>query len=281
MALILFFQIETKNTMMKNYFNSVLLCSVLTILLFACQRETRSGSMNKARLQVFLTDDPGDYESVYIDIKDILINVSDDTTGGWQSLLGENAGVYDLLKLVNDDDTLLADAEIPSGRLHQIRLVLGSENYVKLEGSPDMIKLETPSAQQSGLKLNIQHDVNAGILYTLVLDFDVAKSIVKTGNAKYILKPTIRTVLQSAGGSLKGIVMPSGFQSSVFAVQGPDTVASTFTGSNGGYIIKGLAAGSYDVHYHPSDTTYMDSVRTGININLGQVTIVDTTFLHQ
>jgi hypothetical protein len=33
-----------------------------------------------------------------------------------------NAAVYDVLKLVNDDDTLLADANIPSGKLHQMRL---------------------------------------------------------------------------------------------------------------------------------------------------------------
>jgi len=75
--------------------------------------------------------------------------------------------------------------------------------------------------------------------------------------------------------------MPETFQSSVYAVQGPDTIASTFTGSNGGYLIKGLAAGSYDVHYHPSDATYKDSIRTGIIVNTGQVTVIDTTFLHQ
>ena len=112
---------------------------------------------------------------------------------------GVNAAVYDVLKLVNDDDTLLADANIPSGRLHQLRLVLGTENYVKIEGTTQLIKLETPSAQQSGLKLNIQQDVLDGILYTITLDFDVAKSIVKTGNNKYILKPTIRTILNAAG----------------------------------------------------------------------------------
>jgi hypothetical protein len=39
-------------------------------------------------------------------------------SNGWQSLDKVNAAAYDLLKLVNDDDTLLADANIPSGRLH-------------------------------------------------------------------------------------------------------------------------------------------------------------------
>lgn len=191
------------------------------------------------------------------------------------------AASYDLLKLVNDDDTLLADANIPSGRLHQMRLVLGTENYVKIQGTSQLIKLETPSAQQSGLKLNIQHDVQDGILYTITMDFDVAKSIVRTGNNKYILKPTIRTILNAAGGSIKGVVMPKNFQSAVYAVQGVDTIASTFTDPEGGYLLRGLAAGTYGVFYKPSDVTYKDSLRANITVSTNAITKVDTTFLHQ
>ena len=249
-----------------------------SIVFFSCQKEASNG---KARLQVFLTDDPGDYEAVYIDVKDVMINVTNDTSSGWQSLGGVSAGVYDLLKLINDDDTLLADALISTGRVQQIRLVLGTENYVKLEGDPTLIKLETPSAQQSGLKLNIHMDVVEGVLYKLVMDFDVNKSIHKTGNGKYMLKPVIRTTLEAVGGSIKGVVMPDTLQTTVYAVQGPDTITSTFTGSNGGYLIKGLAAGSYDLHFNPSNNTFNDSTRTGIIVNTGQVTVVDTMWLHQ
>ena len=260
---------------------SALLLSVITVsILFSCKKNTTSDGT--ARLQVYLTDDPGDYEAVYIDVKDIQINVSGDTVDGWRSLQGVNTGVYDLLKLVNDDDTILADAEIPSGKLHQIRLVLGTENYVKVEGTSQLIKLETPSAQQSGLKLNIQYDVTDERLYMILLDFDVARSIIKTGNSKYILKPTIRAILNAVGGSLKGVVMPNDFQTAVYAVQGIDTVATTFTGTGGGYIIKGLPAGSYDVFYRPSSVDYRDSLRTGISVMFNTTTKIDTTFLrHQ
>ena len=254
---------------------SIISLSVLN----SCKKNTTSDG--KARLQVFLTDDPGDYEAVYIDVDDVQINVTGDDTNGWQSLKGVNAGVYDLLKLVNDEDTILADAEIPSGRLHQIRLVLGSENYVKLVGIPGLIKLETPSAQQSGLKLNIQYEVTNERLYTILLDFDVAKSIVYTGNSKYVLKPTIRAVLNAVGGTIKGVVMPKDFQTAVYAIQGVDTIATTFSGLNGGYIIKGLPAGSYNVLYRPTMNTYHDSLRTGISVMFNTTTKIDTTFLRQ
>jgi hypothetical protein len=189
-------------------------------------------------------------------------------------------GTYDLLKLVNDDDTLLADAELNTGRVEQIRLILGSENYVKLKGQTDSIKLTTPSAQQSGLKLNIHQDVKSGVLYKLLLDFDVAKSVHQTGNGKYMLKPVIRTILDAIGGSIKGYVKPNTFQTSVLAIQGSDTVASTYT-DNGNYLIKGLGAGSYDLHFIPTDTSYDNQTKAGIGVTVGNVTTVDTVTLVQ
>jgi len=270
---------KKQNMRTRLIISALILPIVLLSVLNSCKKNSTNDG--NARLQVYLTDDPGDYEAVYIDVKDVQINVTGDSSNGWQSLQTVNAAVYDVLKLVNDDDTLLADANIPSGKLHQMRLVLGTENYVKVEGTTQLIKLETPSAQQSGLKLNIQQDVLDGILYTITLDFDVAKSIVKTGNGKYILKPTIRTILNAAGGSIKGVVMPKDFKSAVYAVQGVDTVASTFTDSDGGYLLRGLAAGTYGVFYKPSDITYKDSLRTNISVSTNAITKIDTTFLHQ
>ena len=259
---------------------SALVLSLISLSVFiSCKKDSTSDGT--ARLQVYLTDDPGDYEAVYIDVKDVQINVTGDDINGWQSLQGVNAGVYDLLRLVNDEDTILADAEIPSGRLHQIRLVLGTENYVKLEGTPQLIKLETPSAQQSGLKLNVQYEVTDERLYTILLDFDVARSIVNTGSNKYILKPTIRAVLNAVGGTIKGVVMPKDFQTAVYAIQGVDTIATTFSGITGGYIIKGLPAGTYNVLYRPSMNTYHDSLRTGVSVMFNTTTKIDTTFLRQ
>jgi len=266
--------------MRRSLVTSAFILTLVSLLVFISCKKNGTGD-GTARLQVFLTDDPGNYQAVYIDVKDVQINVTGDTDNGWQSLQGVNAGVYDLLRLVNDEDTILADAQIPSGKLHQIRLVLGSENYVKLQGTTELIKLETPSAQQSGLKLNVQYEVTDERLYTILLDFDVAKSIVKTGNGKYMLKPTIRAILNAVGGTIKGVVMPKDFQTAVYAVQGVDTIATTFTGSTGGYIIKGLPAGSYDVFYRPSSNTYKDSLRTGISVMFNTTTKIDTTFLRQ
>lgn len=245
-------------------------------LFFSCSKRETSADNSKAHLQVYLTDGPGNYDQVVIDVQDIKINYSTDTANGWQSLSQVNRGAYDVLKLANDRDTILGNADLNSGRIEQIRLILGPNNYVKIGGQT--YSLETPSAQQSGLKLNIHQDVNAGVLYKLLLDFDAARSIVTTGNGKYILKPVIRTTLQSIGGSIKGYVLPNTFNTSVFAIQGTDTVAGTTTVS-GAYLIKGLNAGNYTVSFVPGDTTYKSQTKTGVAVTNNTVTTVDTIHL--
>lgn len=242
--------------------------------LYSCSEKSTA---EKAKLAIRLTDDPADYDAVNIDIQDVQINVTGDDDKGWQSLPGVNRGVYNLLDLVNDKDTLLVNADIPTGRLHQIRLVLGPNNSISAGGIT--IPLQTPSAQQSGLKLNVQQDVTGGILYTVLLDFDAGKSIVKTGNSKYILKPVIRTLLSAVGGSIKGAITPPSSLTAIYAIQGSDTVATTFTGPGGAYLFKGLAAGSYDLHYWPVDTTYNMQTKTAIPVTVGNVTLVDTVRL--
>lgn len=270
-------QVLSKMYFMKLKTPGIFSLVLLSLFFFSsCSKNDSSASGDKARLQVYLTDDPAAYDEVVIDVRDIKINYSSDTANGWVSLSNVNSGSYDILKLVNDNDTLLADAELNTGKIEQIRLVLGPNNYVKVNGQT--YQLETPSAQQSGLKLNIHQDVNAGVLYKLSLDFDAARSIVKTGNGKYILKPVIRTSLQAMGGSLKGYVLPNTFGTNVFAIQGTDTVAGTLT-SGGSYMIRGLNAGTYNLAFVPTDTSYNNQNKAGIVVSNNTVTTVDTVRL--
>jgi hypothetical protein len=249
------------------------LFSVLLSMLFtSCSRENSTSSSDRARLQVALTDDPGDYEAVYIDLQDVRINYSSDTANGWISLPNVRRGSYNLLALVNNKDTLLTDADILPGKIEQIRLILGSNNYVMVDG--EKVMLTTPSAQQSGLKIKVHQELNEGISYKLLLDFDVAKSIHQTGNGKYMLKPTIRAIMQAIGGSVKGYVLPNTVRTSVLAIQGQDTLASSYT-ENGSYLIKGLSASTYDLHFLP-DSTFANHVKTGVLITNNTITTVDT-----
>ncbi|HWI94102.1 MAG TPA: DUF4382 domain-containing protein [Flavisolibacter sp.] len=258
---------------------TLLALSMLTLslsLFYSCSKNETSATKGKSQLEVYLTDDPANYDQVVIDVRDVKINYSNDTANGWKSLSQVNANTYDILRLVNDKDTILGKTDLDSGRIEQIRLILGPNNYVKIGNQT--YTLETPSAQQSGLKINLHQDVNAGVLYKLLLDFDAARSIVKTGNGKYILKPVIRATMQAQGGSVKGFVLPNTFNTSVFAIQGTDTVAGTLT-SGGSYMIRGLNAGTYSLAFAPSDTAYKSQTKTGVVVTNNTVTTVDTVHL--
>jgi hypothetical protein len=250
------------------------------LLLFAACNRNNGTVDQRARFQVRLTDDPGNFEAVYIDVREIKINRTDADDAGWETLEGVLPGVYNVLDLVNDKDTLLADAFLPSGRINQIRLVLGPNNSIVLDG--ETFPLQTPSAQQSGLKLNVQQEVNGGIMYVLLLDFDVARSIVKTGNGRYILKPVIRTVLNAVGGSLQGVVLPDSVRTGVLVLSGNDTIASTFTEpGTGGFFLKGLPEGSYRISFNPDTATSFTTFDlNNVGIRTGEVTRLDTIRLN-
>lgn len=266
---------------MKLHFNSISkgFLAVATILLVAigCQKKTGSNT-NQPRLQVMLTDNPDpNIKEVWVDIREVRIKMGDSA-----EVILDDAypGVYNLYELTNGRDTLLADAAIPAGSISQIRLVLGDNNYVITKDNK-RIDLTTPSAQQSGLKVQIKQDVSGGILYRLILDFDAAKSIVKAGNSgKYILKPVLRVIsFLPSGGNVRGVVMPDSVRTTVYAINGPDTIASTFTDTlNGQYFISNLPAGPYSFSFVPNDTIHKTAFRT-VPVILGQTTVVDTVKL--
>jgi hypothetical protein len=247
---------------MKRGLNFVLALSLLVVL-FSCDNDDAKTS----RLEVRLTDAPGDYQQVNVDIQDVQVNSGSDEKG-WVSL-DVNKGIYDLLTLTNGLDTLLGSAWLPAGNLSQVRLILGNRNSIKVDG--EVISLSTPSAQQSGLKLQVHAELLDGVTYTLLLDFDAAKSIVHTGSGKYILKPVLRTVLEAQSGAIKGAVAPVEASPAVYVIEGSDTIGTAFADHvTGKFLIKGLNAGTYKVTFEPK-TGYQGVIRESVVVTTGNV----------
>ena len=131
------------------------------------------------------------YDSILIDIQSISIHTSTDSaeTSGWFEL-ETNGGIYDLLDYDSGNDTLIAfDSVLQVQTISQIRLILGDSNTIVDDGVT--YDLETPSAQTSGLKIQVHAELEADKSYKILLDFDADNSINKTGNGKYKLKPVI------------------------------------------------------------------------------------------
>jgi hypothetical protein len=262
-----------------NVFLSCVTVTALSIFTLSCQKGKENNN-SQARLEVRLTDKPDpNVKEVWVDIRDVKIKMSDTSE---ITLSGTYPGLYNLMELTNGKDTLLADAEIPQGSISQIRLILGENNFI-ITKNGEKIMMSTPSAQQSGLKVQIKQDVAGGVLYRLILDFDAAKSIVKAGNSgKYLLKPVLRVMsFLPSGGIIKGVVVPDSVRTTVYAITGSDTVASTFTDTaNGQYRIRDIATGSYNLSFVPNDTIHKEALRN-ISVTAGQTTIVDTVKLEK
>lgn len=257
----------------------VLLIFIGALLLSSCKKDSNnSNAQGMSTLKFRLTDAPGDYDAVYVDVQEVRVHVGDeDTTStgsqGWYTLSNVQPGIYDLLDFQNGLDTLIAEDDVPSGNLSQIRLVLGSDNSVVIDSVS--YPLKTPSAQQSGLKLNVHYTLEPGLIYKFYLDFDASKSIVEQGNGDYLLKPVIHVYTENTTGSIEGYVDPINVNATVLAYNASDS-ASTSSDTTGYFLIKGLAPGTYSVHFTPGTILYIPTTKSNINVTAGIVTDMDT-----
>lgn len=257
--------------------------SLILALFFSCNNDISTLSStdvdSDSRISIRLVDEPGDFDNVFIEVIDVMIKYNDDSEddSGWQSLDAINTGVYDLLELTGGIDVLLVDDyQLPPGTLNQIRLVLGEENSVVCDGG-EPIRLRTPSAQQSGLKLKVDHVLEAGFTYNFLLDFNVDESVVVAGNSGNInLKPVIRVTTDVTSGKILGAVNPFDFQVQASVMVDGEPV-SAYADENGVFMLNGVPAGIYSVTITPADGSgYAEAVVDNVEVINGEVTDIGT-----
>jgi hypothetical protein len=238
----------------------------------SCKKD--SDEQGVAKVNVHLTDGPADYDAILIDVQSVEIH-SD--VSGWVSIAPVLPGVYNLLDFSNGLDTLLCSANLPAGNISQMRLVLGNNNSIIVNGTSH--PLSTPSAQQSGLKFNIHQELVANGSYDIWIDFDAAKSIVEQGNGGYSLKPVIRTYTALTNGKIKGFVLPVTAEAVVYAIHGTDTF-SAIPAADGHYMFCGLPEGTYNLWFDAATSTgFQDLYLPDVTVSLGVITDIGITTL--
>ncbi|MBN8670151.1 MAG: DUF4382 domain-containing protein [Chitinophagales bacterium] len=249
--------------------------TLFSATLYSCKKDDKTNqSAQTARVNMHLTDAPADYDAVYIDIQSVEVTMEGSAAITIPTI---RPGVYDLLKFKNGMDTLLARADIPAGKISQMRLVLGVNNSVVVDGKT--YAMNTPSAQESGLKLNLKQEFAAGGSYDVWLDFDAAKSIVETGSGKFQLKPVIRAYSALTDGRVKGYVLPGTALATVYLTDGVNTYAA-IPAADGFFMFAGIPEGTYSVTLDASLVTFTDvtinnvQVKYGATVDLGVTTLV-------
>lgn len=263
-----------------NYFITLLFSTFL--ILTGCDSALESGKSGMGTLEVRLIDAPlENVAEVNVVIDSVQVNNTDNEEG-WETI-STPMELFNLLELTNGAYAVLGEAELEAGTYEQIRLILNSEgNNLVFEDSTTQ-DLIIPSGTQTGIKLNINAEIEEGFTYTLILDFDAGRSVVKAGSSgKYLLKPVIRATNEATSGNISGTVLPAEAKSQVHAIADSDTLTSTFADTTDGtFKIMGLEEGSYTVAFEPRNETYAGKDTTGVEVAVGETNDLGTIELEQ
>jgi hypothetical protein len=238
-------------------------------------------------LNIGLTDAPAcGFDHVNVTIQKVRVNQSAtaaSTDARWTDITLNPAMRVDLLTLTNGAFTTLGQTPLGAGHYSQIELVLAANdaghplaNSVVPTGGAETA-LTTPSAQQSGLKLNADITIAANQMADFLLDFNACKSVVHAGNSgKYLLKPVI-SVIPSYISGVSGYLDPSlASGATLVSVQkGGAIVKSTTPDATGKFTLEPVAPGTYDlVVASPGHAT---GVMTGVPVADQAITVLNST----
>lgn len=248
---------------------------MLSIVFTACNKDEQQTGMVK----LSITDAPIDTDGitgVYVTFTEIQYHKSGDSWSSFSDFEGPRT--INLLDLTRGETDLLGTLELEAGTYTQLRFILDAPErgqgaaanpgcYLEFEDGSTQ-PLFVPSGAQSGYKGVGTFTVPANGVVEVTADFDVRKSVVKAGaSGKYILKPTIRLIVDNQSGAIDGYVspMPQDAQIVIYAYENgtyqegeaaepaeeqirfPNAVSSDLADADGYYHIAFLAPMQYDL----------------------------------
>ncbi|MBN8854123.1 MAG: hypothetical protein BGO55_07000 [Sphingobacteriales bacterium 50-39] len=276
--------------------------------IFSCNKNNSGSNPNippgKSQVSIYMMDDPIQYTKVLIDIRQVAVlvdtgakQVDSDHDDQWDDdycgehrtrenssviwdTLNITPGVYDLLKLRNGTDTLLANGLIPSGKILKVRITLGSDNTVYTD-SATHYPLEVFGSHPY-FTINVRKvDVSAASSndFKLWLDFNLQRSIF-FWNGEFLLKPYIVVFNDHVQARIKGQALPERKVALVTAYDSNKDTLYAIPGEDGYYQMRNAPAGTYSINFKGRDG-YKDTTIANISVTTGQTTKVPTVTLHQ
>lgn len=251
---------------------------ILPLMFTSCNEEDSNNDTGTLKLSI--TDAPLDsanISEVNITVSDVQYHIKDNEWKSFEEFEGPKT--YNLLDLTRGESEMLGQFDLGPGTYTQLRFMLDAPN--KGQGTPsnpgcylvfengDEQALFVPSGSQSGYKATGKFTVPANGTVDVTADFDARKSVVHAGNSgMYILKPTIRLIVDNQAVSIEGTVtnIAEGSEALVYAyendayteeeaadpadeesVRFPNAVTSDMVDAEGTYNLSYLAPATYDL----------------------------------
>ena len=266
---------KKRNTL---YYVAAILVIIAVIVSSCSKNSSIESAVGEQNVSLLLTDAPAIYDQVLIDIKSVklLVDTSRDTrkkdSCNWERIgeerdrrfaLGDSAlvwqdlsikaGVYDVLKLRNGLDTLLASKTVVNGSIRLIKIEFGSNNSVMKDSI--LYPLQLPAGAPNYIIIKLKGNELDEYLprkLRLWLDFDIANSIIQERNNQFYLRPWIKFFTEKTTASLSGKVTPMEARPIVIVYNSTDT-AVALPNREGYFKIRGLKEGTYTVYVNASN----------------------------
>ncbi len=272
---------------------SAILLLAASIVFYACQKERSNGPAgSQAALgkphtaRIFLTDHQTPvFDSIFLDLQSLEVKLEDDTlpNDGWVSL-SIHPGVYNILQFRNGLDTLFATGTLPTGRVQKIRLTLGTQNSVMVNGQRSPLTVKSEDRQVVANLEGGNFEILPPNQIMFWIDFDASRSIQvdnsgSGNNHGYRLKSSIKIFTRSTSGEIEGKVLPRAANPIVLAIKGTDT-ATAIPEREGEFKIMGLSAGTYKVVIQ-GQNNYLDTTIQNVVVRNREDTHLPAITLHQ
>ncbi|MFO7852467.1 MAG: DUF4382 domain-containing protein [Bacteroidota bacterium] len=259
---------------MKKLFSLIILTFVAAFIFTGCEKDGNTGT-----LHLSITDAPvdnSDVVGIWLTISEVQYHMNDNEWMTFENFEGPQE--FNILELTNGESELLGSFEMTAGKYTQLRFMLDAPDYgipnpanpgCYIEFADESTKpLFVPSGHETGWKAVGQFTVPSNGDVSVTADFDARKSVVKAGiTGMYILKPTIRLIVDNQAGQIAGGVtnIPEDTDIVIYAYEDgtytedeaddpaegdprfPNAVTSSIVGDTDSYHLAYLAPGTYDL----------------------------------
>jgi len=291
---------------MKTLKISLVAASLLVAFMLIFSACTKNGIDSSAggKVAIYLTDGPGEFDSVFIDIQKVEVKI--DTSTGYRNNddrckddddrddhqkrrddYGEwvninfTPAIIDVLSLRNGVETKLGEANILAGTVRKIRITLGTQNRVVKNGVSSTLELRNETNNFLYVKLYDKHRqrMSDSTSVSVWVDFDVANSIYEK-DGKFYLKPVLRPFNNKNFGVVEGKVLPLEAKAVVRITNGAGFNGVALPNREGKFKLRGLESGTYTVTVQGL-APYVDKVISNVVVTKGKETELGVITLTQ
>ncbi|WP_179021282.1 DUF4382 domain-containing protein [Winogradskyella forsetii] len=154
----------------------IVLSLIILISFSSCSKDDMARDEQNAAITVSLKSDTEQLNTVFLEINDVQIKVKEDGNlpNAWISLNAINTGTHNISNLTNASELLLVEHfEMNPTFIHEIRLVLGDNNSIKINDTSTSLSI----AENASVSNLVKMEFDGNHIYQVVINLDIDGSV--------------------------------------------------------------------------------------------------------